>query len=92
MAKKTRLQTLVLSLVTVGVATSSLAVMAADDSKSEKAPVEKCYGIALKGKNDCKADGHSCAGLSTKDKDAAEYILVPEGTCKKIVGGSTTKK
>nr|WP_241971900.1 DUF2282 domain-containing protein [Aliidiomarina taiwanensis] len=37
-------------------------------SAGESATHEKCYGVALKGKNDCKAGpGTSCAGTSTRD-------------------------
>jgi len=46
---------------------------------------EKCYGIALAGKNDCKAGaGTSCAGTSHANyqKDAWKYVKV--GTCAKI--------
>ena len=44
--------------------------------------MEKCYGIALKGQNDCAAGaGTTCAGTSTKDYDAAAWKAVPTGTC-----------
>lgn len=58
--------------------------VAADDD------MEKCYGVAKAGMNDCAAtDGsHSCAGQSTVDGDPGEWIYVPAGTCEKIVGGS----
>src|ERR1700744_1931987 len=52
--------------------------------------VEKCYGIAKAGKNDCKTASNSCAGQGVKDGDG--FIAVPAGTCDKIVGGSTTEK
>ncbi len=42
---------------------------------------EKCYGVALKGQNDCKAGAHNCAGMSTVDYDGASFKLVPAGTC-----------
>ena len=42
---------------------------------------EKCLGAALKGKNSCAANGHSCAGQATTDCDAHEWILVEAGTC-----------
>ena len=44
------------------------------------------------GQNDCasKSAGHACAGQSTKDGDKQSFLLVPKGTCNKIVGGSTT--
>jgi uncharacterized membrane protein len=47
----------------------------AEDSK------EKCYGISLKGQNDCAAGAHSCAGTATADYDGMSFKLVPKGTC-----------
>jgi uncharacterized membrane protein len=51
--------------------------------------IEKCYGVALAGKNDCQTATASCAGSSTVDDDKAAFIMVPSGTCGKITGGST---
>jgi uncharacterized membrane protein len=43
---------------------------------------EKCYGVALKGKNDCKAGpGTSCAGSSKVDYQGNAWTFVPKGTC-----------
>jgi uncharacterized membrane protein len=42
---------------------------------------EKCYGVAMKGQNDCAAGSHSCAGHSTVDYDGQSFKLVPAGTC-----------
>ena len=42
---------------------------------------EKCFGISLKGQNDCAAGAHSCAGTSTIDYDGQSFKLVPKGTC-----------
>jgi len=48
----------------------------ADDAK------EKCYGIALKGQNDCAAGpGTTCAGTSQVDYQGNSWKLVPKGTC-----------
>ena len=52
---------------------------------------EKCAGIARKGQNDCGAKGHGCAGHAKKDADPKEWIYVPKGLCKKIVGSKTIK-
>lgn len=47
-------------------------------------PMEKCYGVALAGKNDCKAGpGTSCAGTSRIDYQGNAWKLVPAGTCVK---------
>jgi uncharacterized membrane protein len=43
---------------------------------------EKCYGIALKGQNDCAAGpGTTCAGTSKVDYQGNSWKLVPKGTC-----------
>ena len=43
---------------------------------------EQCYGISKAGANGCATPKHACSGLSTKDKDPAEWEEVPAGTCK----------
>lgn len=56
-------------------------------------PMEKCYGIVKAGKNDCGTPGdNACAGQVKQDRDPEAWILVPKGTCDKIVGGSLTAK
>jgi uncharacterized membrane protein len=52
--------------------------------------MEKCYGIARAGMNDCASGSNNCAGSSTKDGDKTAWLGVPAGTCTKIVGGSST--
>jgi uncharacterized membrane protein len=43
---------------------------------------EKCYGIALKGQNDCAAGpGTTCAGTSKIDYQQNAWKLVPAGSC-----------
>ena len=52
--------------------------------------MEKCYGIAKKGMNDCGTAVHACQGQSKVDGDLTEWLYIgPKGTCEKIVGGST---
>jgi uncharacterized membrane protein len=53
--------------------------------------MEKCYGVAKAGKNDCgsKAAGHSCAGQASKSEDGNDFVSVPKGTCDKLAHGST---
>lgn len=47
-------------------------------------PMEKCYGVSLAGKNDCKAGaGTSCAGTSKIDYQGNAWKLVKTGTCVK---------
>ncbi len=46
---------------------------------------EKCYGIALKGQNDCAAGpGTTCQGTSTIDFQGNSWKFVQHGTCVSI--------
>jgi uncharacterized membrane protein len=43
---------------------------------------EKCYGVAMKGKNDCAAGpGTTCAGTSKVDYQGNAWKFVAKGTC-----------
>ena len=49
---------------------------------AQDASKEKCFGVSLKGKNDCKAGaGTTCAGTSKVDYQGNAWSLVPKGTC-----------
>jgi len=51
---------------------------------AQSADKEKCFGVALKGKNDCAAGpGTTCAGSSKVDFQGNAWSLVPKGTCEK---------
>jgi len=55
-------------------------------AQAKSADGEKCFGVALKGKNDCAAGaGTSCAGTSKIDHQGNAWQFVPKGTCEKIV-------
>ena len=75
-----------LALATAALALATLAGTAmADTTTSNGAAMEKCYGVAMAGKNDCKAGaGTSCAGSAKKDYDAMHWKNVPAGTCTSI--------
>jgi uncharacterized membrane protein len=46
---------------------------------------EKCYGVALKGQNDCAAGpGTTCQGTSTADFQGNAWKFVIGGTCATI--------
>jgi uncharacterized membrane protein len=46
---------------------------------------EKCYGVALKGQNDCAAGpGTTCQGTSTVDFQGNAWKFVIGGTCATI--------
>ena len=54
--------------------------MTAQEVKSGK--MEKCFGVALKGHNDCYAGaGTTCAGTSTVNYQGNAFKLVAKGTC-----------
>ena len=69
------MKTTIATLALAGSLASALAAIAtpaaADDAK------EKCYGVALKGQNDCAAG----AGTSKIDYQQNVFKLVPKGTC-----------
>jgi uncharacterized membrane protein len=60
----------------------TLVASAAGADSGDKKATEKCYGVSLAGKNDCKAGaGTSCAGTSRVDYQGNAWKLVPAGTC-----------
>ena len=74
-------------------ATAAITPASAADAKMEKmrkdarasikaGKMEKCYGVALKGQNDCKAGaGTTCAATNTADYQGDAFKLVAKGTC-----------
>ncbi len=80
----------ILALGISGVVAEATADVASKDMKNLKMMkgLEKCYGVAKAGMNDCSYAKQSCAGSSTVDSDKAAWIELPKGTCNKIVGGS----
>ncbi len=56
----------------------------------KKVEMEKCFGVAKAGMNDCSSNksAHSCAGQATKNNDPMDFVAVPKGTCDKIAGGN----
>lgn len=71
-------------------AASFNAAQAAEGDKS--AANEKCFGVSLKGQNDCAAGpGTSCAGTSKVDYQGNAWKYVKKGECEKM-GGSLEAK
>lgn len=79
------LTTRTLSAATLALALGSALSIAALPMNAHAADdMEKCFGVALKGKNDCAAGaGTTCAGTSKLDHQANAWKLVPKGTCEK---------
>jgi len=75
----------------VAIASALAAALALPAATSQaQGNMEKCYGIAKAGKNDCQTAKSSCAGTSKKDAQADAWVSVPKGACEKIVGGKLT--
>jgi uncharacterized membrane protein len=80
------------SLTTVllaGAVTSALATLAsaapltkAEEAAAMAAHKEQCFGVALKGQNDCAAGpGTTCQGTAVKDFQGNAWKFVQGGTC-----------
>ncbi len=62
--------------------TAALATVATPAAAGEKQ--DKCFGVALKAKNDCAAGGSTtCAATSNTDYQANAWKYVPAGSCEK---------
>jgi uncharacterized membrane protein len=80
------------AFVLAGAVTTALASMAAaaplTDAEGKAAVAagkEKCFGVALKGQNDCAAGvGTTCQGTSTVDFQGNSWKFVQHGTCVSI--------
>jgi len=67
---------------------TALAMIAAPAFAGPKPPqptMDKCFGIALKGDNDCAAGaGTTCAGTANADYQGNAWKYVAKGTCDTI--------
>lgn len=60
-------------------------------AQAQDAANEKCFGVSLKGKNDCAAGpGTTCAGTSKIDYQGNAWKLVPKGTCLKTASPASS--
>lgn len=73
------------SLAFIGAALVAGVTHAQDHAGAVKASVEKCWGVAKAGQNDCSAGpGTTCAGTAKTDYQKNAWINVPGGTCTAI--------
>ncbi|MGH8436143.1 MAG: BufA1 family periplasmic bufferin-type metallophore [Pseudomonas sp.] len=73
-----------LQAAALALALGSALTLASAPLTAQAADTEKCFGVALKGKNDCAAGaGTTCAGTAKKDHMGNAWKLVPKGTCEK---------
>jgi len=79
-----------LAFTLAALAALSTAAAVAQTSDSKDMPKadsgkERCYGVAMAGKNDCAAGpGTTCAGTSKMDHQGNAWKYVPAGTCTSI--------
>ncbi len=74
----------------LGAALATLAV-APSVQAADEAGKEKCFGVAMKGQNDCAAGpGTTCAGTSKIDFQGNAWKLVPKGSCEKMASRTST--
>lgn len=68
----------------LALAVGAALALAQAPAHAQPADKEKCFGVSLKGKNDCAAGpGTTCAGTSKVDYQGNAWTLVPKGTCEK---------
>ncbi|MGU7843774.1 BufA1 family periplasmic bufferin-type metallophore [Burkholderia sp. AW33-5] len=74
------------AVATLLVSVAHAAPLTADEANvAISAHKEKCYGVALKGQNDCAAGpGTTCQGTSTVDFQGNSWKFVQGGTCASI--------
>jgi uncharacterized membrane protein len=92
-------RSIVTSALLAGAVSTALASMAvagpltkAEGKAAIAAGKEKCFGVALKGQNDCAAGpGTTCQGTSTVDFQGNAWKFVRHGSCTSIEvpGGRT---
>jgi len=73
-------QKITMSFAIAAALSSALATAAV--STAQAGAKEKCYGVALKGQNDCAAGaGTTCAATSKVDYQGNAWKLVDQGSC-----------
>ena len=78
-------RTLSLGAIALVALTTGAAMAQTAPMEGAKPAMEKCYGVAMAGKNDCAAGpGTTCAGTSKMDYQGNSWKFVPTGTCTSI--------
>ena len=88
MSVRTVSSALLASAVATAIASvaSAAPLTKAEGDAATAAGKQKCYGVALKGQNDCAAGpGTTCQGTSTVDFQGNAWKFVLGGTCTNIV-------
>jgi uncharacterized membrane protein len=72
------------ALTLVGAVAAAIAAVPLSAQAGAPAGKESCYGVAMKGQNDCAAGAHSCAGESSADYSGQDFTYVPADSCTKM--------
>lgn len=73
------------SLAVAGAVAAALSAHVANADEMKPGEMEKCFGVALAGENNCAAGpGTTCAGTSTVDYQGNAWTLVDAGSCMNI--------
>jgi uncharacterized membrane protein len=85
MSPQAKIQAAIASVLMLGFAAATVSAQPVPQPKD----TEKCYGVALAGKNDCGTAKHACGGQGARvDGDPSEWKYVAKGTCENL-GGKT---
>lgn len=61
---------------------SALTLVHAPAAAQDNMDKEKCFGVSMKGANDCAAGaGTTCAGTAARDHQGNAWKYVPKGSC-----------
>lgn len=70
------------TIASLAIAAALTSALAATTITSQAAEKEKCFGVSLKGQNDCAAGpGTTCAATSKIDYQGNAWKLVDKGSC-----------
>jgi uncharacterized membrane protein len=76
--------------IAIALATAFTTLSAAAGPVAAQPDKDKCFGVAMKGKNDCAAGaGTTCAGTSKVDHQANAWVYVAKGTCEKMTSSTS---
>jgi uncharacterized membrane protein len=79
-----------IAAATLALALGSALTLAQAQTTMPAAEKEKCFGVSMKGKNDCAAGaGTTCAGTSMRDHQGNSWSFVPKGTCEKTMSSTS---
>lgn len=88
MSAKTNVTTALLAGAVASLFATAVSAAPLTDAEAKAAVAahkEKCFGVALKGQNDCAAGpGTTCQGTSTMDFQGNSWKFVQGGTCTNI--------